>query len=88
MVKLDFICICSAELFGTEREQNIQNKNICLQRNSNPRPAFHDITVKPSWPSGLDIDGSIISVNTRSDRTRIAVLLIIFFFFIKNKMIK
>ena len=34
---LDFICMVSAELFGTDRERQIQNENICFQRDSNPR---------------------------------------------------
>ena len=36
---LDFICNGSVDLFGTGRERKIQNENICLQRDSNPRPA-------------------------------------------------
>ena len=34
----DFICIRSAELFGTGRELKIQIENVCLQRDSNPLP--------------------------------------------------
>ena len=36
---LDFICMCSADLFGTGRERKVQNENIhvCLQRDSEPR---------------------------------------------------
>ena len=37
IVMLDFICICSAKMFGTEREQKIQNENVWLQWDSNPR---------------------------------------------------
>ena len=37
---LDFICMCSAELFATDREQNIQNGNICLQRDLYSRHAI------------------------------------------------
>ena len=36
---LDFICNGSVDLFGTGREQKIQNENICLQRDSNPHHA-------------------------------------------------
>ena len=36
---LDFICMDTAELFGTGRERKIQSENICLQRDSNPRHA-------------------------------------------------
>ena len=36
---LDFICMGSADLFGTGRERKIPNENVCLQRNSNPRHA-------------------------------------------------
>ena len=36
---LDFICMGSADLFGTERKRKIKNENICLQRDSNPRHA-------------------------------------------------
>ena len=39
MDMLDFICNGSADLFGTGREQKIQNENIWLQRDSNPHPA-------------------------------------------------
>ena len=35
MAMLDFICNGSVDLFGTEREQKIQNENICLQGDSN-----------------------------------------------------
>ena len=38
MDMLDFICNGSVDLFGTGRERKIQNENICLQRDSNPRP--------------------------------------------------
>ena len=34
---LDFICMGSADLFGTGRERKIQNENLCLQRDSNSR---------------------------------------------------
>ena len=34
---LDFICMGSADLFGTGKELKIQNENICFQRDSNPR---------------------------------------------------
>ena len=34
---LDFICMGSADLFGTGRERKIKNENICLQWDSNPR---------------------------------------------------
>ena len=37
-----FICIGSTELFKTGRERKIQNKNMRLQRDSNPRNALHD----------------------------------------------
>ena len=37
MVMLDFICMGSADLFGTWRERKIQNEN--LQRDSNLRHA-------------------------------------------------
>ena len=33
---LDFICMGSADLFGTVRERKIQNENIYLQRDPNP----------------------------------------------------
>ena len=40
MVMLDFICMGSTYLFGTaRRERKIQNENICLQGDSNPRLA-------------------------------------------------
>ena len=42
IVMLDFICIGSAELFRTGWERTILNKNICLQRDLNPRPGFHE----------------------------------------------
>ena len=35
MAMLDFICNGSVDLFGMEREQKIQNENICLQGDSN-----------------------------------------------------
>ena len=38
MVMLAFICIGSAGLFGSGKERKIHNENICLQRDSNPRP--------------------------------------------------
>ena len=31
-VMLDFICTCFAELWGTGREQNMQNETLCLKR--------------------------------------------------------
>ena len=36
---LDFICNGSVDLFGKGRERKIQNENICLQQDSNPRHA-------------------------------------------------
>ena len=36
---LDFICMGFAKLFGTVRERKIQNENVWLQRDSNPRNA-------------------------------------------------
>ena len=36
---LDFICMGSADLFGTGRERKVQNENTCLQRDENPRHA-------------------------------------------------
>ena len=39
MIMLDFICMGFADLFGTGRERNILNQNICLQGDSNPRHA-------------------------------------------------
>ena len=36
MVMLDFICMDSADLFGTDKERKIQNENIGLQWDSNP----------------------------------------------------
>ena len=36
MVMLDFICMGSAKLFGTDGEQKIQNENVGLQWDSNP----------------------------------------------------
>ena len=39
MIMLDFIYMGSADLFGTEREQKIQNENLCFQWNSNPHHA-------------------------------------------------
>ena len=41
-VMLDFIWMGSAGLFGTAREQKMQNENICLKRDSNQHPALHD----------------------------------------------
>ena len=35
-VMLDFICTCFAELWGTGREQNMQNETLCLKQDSNP----------------------------------------------------
>ena len=35
-VMLDFICTCFAELWGTGREQNMQNETLCIKRDSNP----------------------------------------------------
>ena len=54
MVMLDFISIVSqtAELLGTERERTIQNENIILQRDLNPRPALHNTSIKRSRPLG------------------------------------
>ena len=34
---LDFICMGSADLFGTWSKRKIQNKNMCLHRQSNVR---------------------------------------------------
>ena len=34
---IDFICMGTAELFGTRSERKIQNENKCIQRDSNPR---------------------------------------------------
>ena len=42
MIMLEFVCIGSAELFETERERKIQNENICLQWDLNPRPELRD----------------------------------------------
>ena len=42
MVMLDFIYIGSAELFGPGMERKMQHKNVCLQRDSNPRPELYD----------------------------------------------
>ena len=39
MVMLDFIGMCSSELFGRERERKIPNEKICVKRNSNKRHA-------------------------------------------------
>ena len=36
---LDFICNGSVDLFGTGRERNIQNENICIQWDLNPHHA-------------------------------------------------
>ena len=36
---IDFICIDSADLFGTGKERKIQNENIWFQWDSNPRHA-------------------------------------------------
>ena len=36
---LDFICMGSAKLFGTDRERKIQNENIFPERDSNQRHA-------------------------------------------------
>ena len=36
---LDFICMGSTELFETGWDSKIQNENICLQRDLNPRHA-------------------------------------------------
>ena len=36
---LDFICMAFAKLFGAGRELKIQNENICIQWDSNPRHA-------------------------------------------------
>ena len=51
MDMLDFICIGYPDLFGTRREWKIQNENICLQRDSNPRHATTDesapLTTRP-----------------------------------------
>ena len=49
---LDFICMGSADLFGSEREQNIQNENKCLQRNSNPRHATQRQVTQRHRPLG------------------------------------
>ena len=45
MVMLDFIYMGSADLFGTGREQKIQNENICSQRDSNHTKPAHDRNV-------------------------------------------
>ena len=49
---LDSVCMGSAELFGTGREQKIQNENIT----SNPRPQLHDSSI-----STLDRSATLVT---------------------------
>ena len=52
---LDFICMGSTYLFGTaRRERKIQNENICLQRDSNPRLATTRLEEQRFRPLGYD----------------------------------
>ena len=51
---LDFICIGSGELFGTDKERKIQNENMCLQRESNPRHATRRQVNQHFRPLGHD----------------------------------
>ena len=53
---LDFICMGSTYLFGTaRRERKIQNENIGLQRDSNPRLAATTRLVEQRFrPLGYD----------------------------------
>ena len=55
MVMLDFICMGSTYLFGTaRRERKIQNENICLQWDSNPRLAMTRLVERRFGPLGYD----------------------------------
>ena len=60
---LDFICMYTAELFGMGKEQKIQNENICLQRDSNPRhpnPRQVNQRFRPLGLAGKILSGAII----------------------------
>ena len=56
MVMLDFICMVSADLFGTGRERKIQNENLYLQQDSNSRrhATRDEAALKTARPRRLD----------------------------------
>ena len=67
MIMLDFICKGSTELFGTDWDWKIQNKNIYLQRELNPRlvkprpvdqrfrPLDHDVLMMICFTGGIKL---------------------------------
>ena len=59
----DFICIGSAVFLGTGwgGERKIQNENICLEQDSNPRPALDDRRSKPLGHDGLTMTCGFMS---------------------------
>ena len=68
MVVLDFICMGSTYLFGTaRRERKIQNENICLQRDSNPRLATTRLVEHRFRPLGYDTLMKITLINVLLD---------------------
>ena len=61
---LDFICMGSTYLFGTaQRERKIQNENVCLQRDSNPRFAMTRLVEQRFRQLGYDTLMKIILIN-------------------------
>ena len=62
MDMLDFICMGSADMFGTEREQKIKDQNTCLQWDSNPRHAtpHHDRKLSALDHSATALDDDLL----------------------------
>ena len=61
---LDLIFNDSVDLFGTVRERQIQNENICLQWDSNPHhaiPRQESQRLRPLGHKGLMVISSLMS---------------------------
>ena len=64
MDMLDFIGNGSVDLFETEKEQTIQNENICLQQDSNPHhasPRQESQRIRPLGNEGLMVISGLMS---------------------------
>ena len=53
MVMLDFICMGSAELWGTGNKRKIQNENILLRQESSKRPIAFQPDALDSLATGI-----------------------------------
>ena len=64
MDMLDFICNGSVEQFGTDRDRNIPDENICLQRDSNTHhasPGQESQNIRPLGHEGLMVISGLMS---------------------------